>query len=504
MASRFTPERRDPPILGIVRDLPSERIPPSAWLTAHNVVFRNGQIEKVKGWKRLGQAVDGRTSLIAGIVFPDGTKKNIVATDANIYSLASDDTPTKLNDAALGAAARWRMDYLLGKWYFANDSTDLLSLEASGALTAIDTGGRQGAHLAQYADHLILGNLGNATTDGPQSYLGSGLANADDWNDMNPASDSILQIAPENGDKVQDLRRVGDYCALMKENSIQTLSYIGDQFVYRREIRETGTGLAAAYSVTTIREGLPYVGQDNFYLFNGASNQDFGSRIWRWFMDQIKANGLGDIYATRDLRFKEIPFVFKSTDASDYDKALVWNWQYNAFSTRDMPFVALGFRIKPEAIGKTFDEITEPMDTLNYSFENSSTALEDFELVAADKDGNLYLLDEVETKADGVNIAMELESGDSDSGDPMRCKMIGGMLLDVPVLTGDEPLQIWAAGRRGLGDVVTWRGPFNYVVGSGRVDFFSSGFYNRYKFTKADGECVIRNYAPLVRPRGER
>jgi len=51
MGNAFKTMWRRGPVLGIVRNLSPEEIDPRAWLTAHNVVFRNGRVCKVRGWR---------------------------------------------------------------------------------------------------------------------------------------------------------------------------------------------------------------------------------------------------------------------------------------------------------------------------------------------------------------------------------------------------------------------------------------------------------------------
>lgn len=518
MASAFQPESRRAPVLGLVRNIGPESIDARAWVTAHNVVIRKGAVEKVRGWARRDATfmvpLDGSTpgtwiSAICGtptMILParlgSAVLHNLILTTQNIF---------RLNDAGTGwvsllgqelggtAAARWQADYELGNWYFTNQLDGLLRYDGV-TLAKVNTGDPiiTAAYIAQFVHHLILARLQGGGNDpaAEHSYLGSGLAKREmpipDWDTENVASDALMDSIPDDATAFTGIRRIAGGLALYKETAIYIANYVGLPNVYSIEPRVSGHGLMAPYSLTDNGRAHVFVGQDNLYTFNGSAPQAVGDRVWAWLKEQTTDLARTQIWTFHDPRFKEVYFAYNGTSA------LVWNYEYDVFTTRDLPFTAMGFLALTNRV-KTFDELTEPMDEIGVL--QPSINLEGFDVIGADVDGFLYQLDEeTDTTTDSGWVTATLQSGTTSSLNVRTC---GGILLDVSELTGSQPLQVFVSGRMSLGDPLNWKGPFLYK-GGGRISCMVTGFHHDFKFVKTGGRFVLRGYAPLFQDRGER
>jgi hypothetical protein len=504
---------RDNPILGIVRNVKSKDVDPNAWLSLLNFGIRDGLLQKTGGWTQLPNNVDGVASFIQPLPFPDGSIRTIIGTTKGLFDLGGDNELTQITDfvPTIAAAERWRADYLLSHWWFTNKADGLLKLASAGGATREDSGGYKGRDILQFENHLVLANLASVETDGPQSFVGSGLANADTeevaWDVTDINSDAVLKRIPDNGDVIQAIRRKVGQMAVYKESNIDLVTYLGGGDVYGRGPIIDTVGVQSAFSVIPVGDQIgdqdAFVGQTNLHLYDGNVARPFGDRIWTYWNGLIDHLAIQNVYTVRNRVAKEIYFIFKGTGAAGYTQALVWNWQYDSFALRDLPFQALGFRLKAGAsAGLTFDQVPGVMDDANFLFETASS-LQDFELVGADANGNLFVLDDATVQANGADIVAVAESGDTCHGSLSFVKLVNGMYIDAIADSGDNPLALWVCGRMSLDEPIVWEGPYTYD-GGGRLDFFASGIWLRYKFVKTGGSLQMGGYYPSVRITSQR
>lgn len=513
MGTDFQPLERPAPILGVVRNVSSERIDPRAWLTLDNIVIRDGELRKCGGWVRHPATVDGGVNLVKWIRFPNGRDATAIGTPNWLYNHdGAQQTVAKLNTTRFNGNVleKWSVDYLLSRWYFSSVLDGVWWWDGS-RFDQLDTGSLRGRHVAQFENHLILASLASVNSDGPRSLVGSGLANPDDWDTANPASEAVLMEYPGIGN-IQALRRLGEWLALYAEEGIGLLEYVGPDPIYQRRPRVDGGGVLAPASLVQLgpeHSGVhAYVSHTNVCTYAGGSRPEpIGDRIWKYWLSVMAKPGRPHIYGFRDHRHKEVIFAYQGLGQDGFSHALVWNYEFDAWSFRDWPFSAVGFVRKVgeqsggALVNPAFDQIDTPMDEMTQAFEDVVTVA-DFDLLAGDADGALYRLDDETETADGTASEAVLESGDDACGDRRRHKVESGMLVDVPTLTGSA-LQVYICARDSLKDPIVWQGPFTYDGTSDRVDYFVSGVWIRRKFVKPDGQLSLRGYTPLVKIRGE-
>ena len=507
MGSDFKPIERRQPILGIVRNVPADSLDPLAWVYSQNIGVRDGELVKVKGYvervMKLDDAVaklDGVASLIRPIRLST-TIVTIICTNRWIYSLSVGNVLKKLNKDPFQAQPDqpWTVEYLGGNWYFTNISAGLWRWDGGGDLEDVTPDGVRGGGIAELASHLVLVNLATANSDGPQSIATSGLLNQQsltvDFNFSDPGSDAdILRIA-SGGDGILAVCSGGDWLEIYKETSVHAMGFVGGDDPFSLQKRDGVQGLLAQLAVIDMGEDRAYVGRDiNLYRFNGSAPRTFGDRIATWLSKTMKPTARDLTYALRDGRFKEAHFAYNSVDGNGVDQSLVWNFQYDSFSRRDWPFVAAGLARKVGVGLPTFDELTTPMDEIGVLEDNVSA--QDYDLVAATADGRVFTLDETTDTADGKSIEATLQSGSTDFGD-YRKKMIKGMDMDVPVLTG-SPLKVYVSARQHAGEPIRWQGPFLYREG-GRVNFAVKGVWFDFKLVKTGGQLTLHGYNPRVK-----
>jgi hypothetical protein len=286
-----------------------------------------------------------------------------------------------------------------------------------------------------------------------------------------------------------------------KSSCIGNLNYQGSGFAYALDQQVTGIGCQCADSVLDMGDHHRFIGQDNFYAYNGSSIQGYGDRIWKWWNGLLLPTTRTYPYAFRDLRYKENLHGYQSTAGTTFDAALIHNYEYDAFTTRDWPFSAVGYVDTSAEAEPTFDELQQPMNDSDAVVGGEST-LNDFALLAGKTDGSLAILDDSTQKADNAELVATLETGDTAFEAFDKYKTCNGVGIDAPTLTG-SPLQVYVAARKRLSDPITWAGPYLFDSTMRYALFTVTGVWFRFKFVKTDGEFVLNGYAPRIRVRGE-
>ena len=501
MASDYKRMLVTSPILGIIQNTPADTIDPRAFVTAHNVVFRNGQVEKVKGWKQSERSAVGSVNFIEIGKYDSVSLSSLVGTNQNLYNYLPS-ALTQLNPTPFLCMKgnRWDSDYLFEQWFFSNLQDGLWAWNGQGqAYPYTNAAAYKAQCMAQFQNHILLGNIMSPNDPtGPWTIAGSSLLTGGQvlWDLENPNSDSIVFEVPEEASPIQALKRSNSQLIVYKEKSIFTLAYVGGGFEYNKQQVITNIGLKSRASLVDFGDKHVYLGTDNLYSFNGSNNQSFGDRIWQWLQSDAAINSTAQIWAFLDRRFKEVIFTYITTGATTFTKALVWNYQYDAFSTRDFPFTACGYFLDPVNSG-SISSLQQAIDT--YGVLGGSK----LGILAGDSLGQLWKLDETTDLAGTNPLVAILETGDTCFGAPERYKVVGGMDIEQVGMTG-SPLQVYVAARKSLADPLVWAGPYSLPANSGwrGVNFMSQNVWYRFRFVKPDGAMVLRGYAPRFQVRG--
>jgi len=525
------------PILGIVQNLPPESIDPRAFITAHNVVFRNGQVQKVAGWVRNVTSAVGSVNYI-DLIRVNGTETiTIIGTNLNLYKFDST-TLAALNvgfNFQMSPNARWTADFMINRWFFTNQQDGLWVWSGSAIQPVFDAKyGQAGlgyaydvpinaaADVSQFQNHIILGNIATGDAAGALTWAGSSLSGQDgSFNFVTSPppiggvpqqTDSLVAEISDNASAIQASMRIGSQLVFYKEDSIHLLSYQGGIYVYSLTQQESYLGVKSPGAVVDLGDSHVYISADNIYKFNGSSNQAIGDRVWQFLINDVYPNSITDIRVFLDQRFREVYFHYKSKGGikadGTYDKTLIWNYEYDSFSTRDFPFSAIGYtvpgtNIMDQPIGSLGGSISSMTGTI----AGSDPALQGLELVGGDEGGNISIISDSNVlTANGAPITSILETGDMNFGGADKLKILGGLDIDCPVnttpLAGDLPLQVYVAPQWTLGGALTWEGPYTLEPGWRGVNFTAQAPWFRFRFVKVGGDFQLRGWSPRFQIRG--
>ena len=138
-----------------------------------------------------------------------------------------------------------------------------------------------------------------------------------------------------------------NYLCIYKERSIYLMQYVGPPTIFSFQRVINGVGLLAQRSVADLGDEHAFLGNDNFYTFNGISIDPIGNAIKNYFFSDLDPGYRNRVQAFVVEEDDEVWWVYASgattySDGTphapgDPDKAVVWNYLNNTWAIRDNP-----------------------------------------------------------------------------------------------------------------------------------------------------------------------
>ena len=307
------------------------------------------------------------------------------------------------------------------------------------------------------------------------------------------ASEAVIADVFEGNDEVKRIIRLADYLCVIKEGSIHLLDYVGiNAGIYRKRQPVSYVGTPSGASAIGVRGVVYFLGQDNFYRFNGVEPQPIGDGVYQTFINTIMPDDAKDLWAFDDVLRKEICWVGRD------NQAVCYNYENGAWSLKTFPFTAAGYVNLTQA-GDDWSNQTQDWSSWLEDWRDATT-LNDLTILGGKSTGKLYVLGEANRyDDDGTDLDSRLETGDFDFGDESAVKMVNEMRFEGTTL-GTNALELYVATRDHLGATLDWKGPYSFT--NNRATFAHSGRWFRFAFVKRGGYFDLEKFTPFVRGRG--
>lgn len=318
-----------------------------------------------------GRADDGAVSVFAGDVsklyLMDATAAfNDVSRTAG-YSVQPEET--------------WRFAQY-GNRLIATDWSDDIQTWALGSdsrFANLSSGAPRARHVAVVdPGFLMVGNTFDAT-DGerPNRVWWSAFADPTSWPTVGTAAAEAAQSdfndLPTGGWVQALIGAVGGAAGLVFcDTAIYRIDYEGPPTVFRFTNIERARGTPAPNSVVNIGPFAAYLGEDGFYLCDGAQSRPIGNgKVDKTFFANLNQSYFHRIYAAADPINKLIFWVYPSTSSSDGnpDACLIYNWETGLWAKAAFD---CEFLFRALSTGYTLDGL----DSLGYTIETLPFSLD--------------------------------------------------------------------------------------------------------------------------------
>jgi len=278
---------------------------------------------------------------------------------------------------------------------------------------------------------------------------------------------------------------LGDSFIIYKNDSIYIMNYVGTPYIFSFKLLSPTIGALCKNSVVDFENGHFFMGNSNFYLCNGQTVTPLlTGKLRRAVFDDIVAGDLNDpswekSFVVADHVHKEILACYPTESSAVVNKAVIWNWEKNTFTFRDLPTTShISNGILAAHPGgklwsgstKTWDEDSEAWGSSDYD-----THLEN--LVFADVSNTKFYRDNAGNKEDTSNMTAYIERSGYDLGDPQTVKFVSAVYPQIEV-SGNNTVNVYIGRQMSTEDAITWEGPTTFNPNSqSKVSCRVSGKY---------------------------
>ncbi|MCK5602534.1 hypothetical protein KAR91_11710 [Candidatus Pacearchaeota archaeon] len=359
-------------------DLPSIGNP--GLTLAKNVIPYAQSYRPLAGLAVSSNALASRARGYIAVADKDGNVYNYAADQSNIYSLADSATWTTVTSSASGQYSTGTD----GLWEFARWGETVLATNYVDNVQSIPMGGShfeslagtppKARHIGIVRDFVVLGNVTDFSTGAAVTNRihWSGFGNEQTY-EPSANTQADYQTLQGGGGAVQRVVG-GEYGIIFQEFSIQRMTYVGSPVVFQLDEVEAGRGTPCPTSVPQIPYGqfIPYLGQDDFYIFNGVSSKPIGhDRVFKTFTDDYDVDYSDRVSIGIDPTSTVIMWSYPSNGAGGVpDKILIYNWTVDKWAIAELNVEML---VQTKAIGYTLeglDAVSASIDALTHSLDS--------------------------------------------------------------------------------------------------------------------------------------
>jgi hypothetical protein len=341
---------------GVHKDRPAYELPVAAWSEARNIRFREGAARLMEGHA----AVLGTPTVTPKWLLPVKTSTNsfwIYAGNTKVYAVEGV-THTNITrqsagvdvDYAAPAEPPWNGGVLNGVPIL-NNSVDVpqmwLPVSAAQRLQNLSSwpATLRAKSVRPFKNFLVAMHLQKSAVDYPYLVKWSDAADPgtvpSSWNEADPTTISGESATlAETGDFIVDGHPLRDIFVIYKESSTWGMQFIGGQFIFRFYKMFDDFGMLTHECTREFKGRHFVVTRDDIVVHDGNQWESVGhQRYRRNLFSRIDGTNYHRTFVTADYNAKEMWICFPETGQSTCTRALIWNWESNTFTERELPGV---------------------------------------------------------------------------------------------------------------------------------------------------------------------
>lgn len=149
-----------------------------------------------------------------------------------------------------------------------------------------------------------------------------------DQNNFNNFTPSVSSTSGENiltdGTEIVGAVRSRNAVNIWTDNSIWLMTFTGPPFVFSFQQGGTNCGLIGPHAAVDFDGISIWMGKDNFYAFDGQV-RNLDCTVRRYIFENFNRNAEDKVYAGINSEFKEIIWLYCSSEATEPDKYVIYN-----------------------------------------------------------------------------------------------------------------------------------------------------------------------------------
>ncbi len=490
---------------GIARDGPAHELDPELWTDGLNVRFTDNHIEQIPGHSVFDASICASPTFVMSVPRQDTTADFwVYCSDTEVYAY---DTSAnyKLTSSSVTATGQntWSgtllsgitvLNYQKGKplyWVFPpNGGTALQALPDWSASWTCKV-------IRSYKNYLVALNTTEGASSYPYRVRWSDAADAgtipSSWDVTDTTKDAGTNDILEGGDFIIDGAPLSDRFLIYKERSVWAMDYIGGTLVFNFSKVYSDFGCLSTHAVVPFGRRHFVVGQTEIYAHDGYSDPVplLQGRMKTYFFNTISKGNQNKIFCVSNPAYKEIWTCFPTTSTGVVDRALIWNWETNVWSLRELPdgFAGATGGVVSGQTAATWDATTGTWETNTQAWNTGAGFTDEGRIVFASPSNlNLYLMDDTLQFA-GTDFTSKIERqriplvGDSPRPVQETLKMVKRIWVRGSATDETKPLNVYIGTQNEIDAAVTWNGPYRFYPGtSPKLDCRVTGRWISVKF----------------------
>jgi len=344
---------------GLISDLEPHTLPPEAWSSVENITFVNAGAEKSRRMAQLGITTAPTTKVW---ILPWATDTNLywfVAADNKIYRTVdftsftdvskgggtyTPSTPPLWSGGVFGGVPIvniWSFDDQPQSWDAAtNKFVDLPNWNPP-------TKNRYCRVIRTYKNYLMALYTQEEGEDFPTRIRWSHPADPGtvptSWDEADPTVDAGTYSISETTAPLIDCMPLGDYNIVYKEDSTWIQRLVGGEFIFNSSRMLRTKGLLCMNGVQEFFRKHFVVSVGDIWVHDGQQAQSVvDKRVRDRFFNDLNQDYYRRIFVVPNFRYNEMWLCYPDSSSSQgyCTKALIWNWEDNTWTERDLPEVS--------------------------------------------------------------------------------------------------------------------------------------------------------------------
>ena len=242
------------------------------------------------------------------------------------------------------------------------------------------------------------------------------------WSDQEDYTNWVPSVSSTSGEviladgtKIVGGVRSRNAINVWTDNSLWTMQYVGPPFIFRMQQMGTNCGLISQHAGVDYDGRAVWMGYDNFYVYDGQV-KNLPCTVRRYIFERLNINQKDKIFAGINSEFKEIVWLYPSTDSTDCDSYVIWSPDENYWTYGSGIFTTFADKA---VFGNTIT--TGISDSKNYLYNNEPNGL---------------------YTAEGVAISSFIESADFDMQDGNEIMFLSRVIPDFTINDGSLSFSI--------------------------------------------------------------
>lgn len=234
-----------------------------------------------------GSAIDEEIQGLALVLVTNGSARLFIGTASKIEEFSGSSLSDRSRVGGYTAGAnRWRWA-AYGDFVYATDKIDAVQKSTGGAFADQATIPKCD-FIDRIGDFLIIAST-NEATNGDQNdrWWCSALGNTDDFV-PSIATQCVTNRLTDSPGPITASKGLGDNWIIYKANALYKGTYQGPPDVWAFERVSTDVGCISSESIITVGYSHFFLGNDNFYVFDGALPRPIPNNLRNWFFDRLQ------------------------------------------------------------------------------------------------------------------------------------------------------------------------------------------------------------------------